>query len=163
MERHNRHEERALCAVRLDRVKSPFWAPGLIALGAMLSTCEVSQQGIQDIEEQLQGTWLREYAIQGVKARRVLTLQLDGSFLERVRVVDENGGITDYTHEGTWLYDGTNLKRKYTMMNGRPPSRLNLPFATFQISFEHSDEFLGIDHIHGHRVRYRRVAPDTQP
>jgi hypothetical protein len=149
------------------------WAPGLIALGAMLSTWEVSppdpargagmEPEIEDIEEQLQGTWLREYTIQGVKARRILTLQLDGSFLERVRVVDETGGITDYTHEGTWLYDGTNLKRKYTMMNGRPPSRLNLPFATFQISFEHSDEFLGIDHIHGHRVRYRRVAPDTQP
>ena len=139
----------------------------------MLSTCEISppdptrgagmEQGMQDIAEQLQGTWLREYTIQGVKARRILTLQLDGSFLERVRLVDEAGGITDYAHEGTWLYDGTNLKRKYTMMNGKPPSRLNLPFATFQISFQHSDEFLGIDHIHGHRVSYRRVAPETQP
>ncbi len=48
-------------------------------------------------------------------------------------------------------------------MNGKPPSRLNLPFATFQVSFEHSDEFIGIDHIHGNSVRYRRVAPDTQP
>jgi len=149
-----------------------FWAPGLIALGAMLSTCEVSppdparsvgmEQGMPDIEQQLQGTWLREYTTQGVKARRILTLQLDGSFRERVRVVDEAGGITDYDHEGTWLYDGTNLKRKYTLMNGKPPSRLNLPFATFQISFENSDEFLGIDHIRGHRVRYRRVAPETQ-
>jgi hypothetical protein len=149
------------------------WAPSLIALGVMLSTCELSPldpahsagmaQAIQDVEERLQGTWLREYAIQGVEARRILTLQLDGSFLERVRVVDKAGGITNYVHEGTWLYDGTNLKRKYTLMNGKPPSRLNLPFATFQISFEHSDEFLGIDHIHGHRVRYRRVAPDTQP
>ena len=121
------------------------------------------EHGTQDIAERLQGTWLREYATEGFKARRILTLQLDGSFLERVRVVDEAGGTTEYVHEGTWLYDGTNLKRKYTLMNGRPPSRLNLPFATFQIYFEHSDEFLGIDHIHGHRVRYRRVAPDTQP
>ena len=149
-----------------------FWAPGLIALGAMLSTCEVSppdpvrtaglEQGLPDIEEQLQGTWLREYTIQGVRARRILTLDVDGSFRERVRVVDEAGVITDFDHEGTWLYDGTNLKRKYTLMNGKPPSRLNVPFATFQISFENSDEFLGIDHVHGNRVRYRRVAPETQ-
>lgn len=138
-----------------------FWAPGLIALAATLSTCEVSPPDPQ-IEEQLQGTWLREYTSQGVKARRILTLELDGSFRERVRVVDEDGGITHFDHEGTWLYDGTNLKRKYTLMNGKPPSRLNLPFATFQISFENSDEFLGVDHIHGHRVRYRRVAPETQ-
>jgi hypothetical protein len=139
-----------------------FWAPGLIALGAMLSTCQVASPDPAR-EEQLQGTWLREYTIQGVKARRILTLQLDGSFRERVRVVDQAGAITDYDHEGTWLYDGTNLKRKYTLMNGQPPSRLKVPFATFQISFENSNEFLGIDHVHGHRVRYRRVAPETQP
>jgi hypothetical protein len=143
---------------------------GALALAALALTFEVSPlhparpTGMQaDIEQQLQGTWLREYAQQGVNVRRILTLQLDGSFLEKVRIVDQAGAVTDYAHEGTWLYDGTNLKRKYTMMNGKPPSRLNLPFATFQVSFEHSDEFLGIDHIHGHRVRYWRVAPDTQP
>jgi len=144
----------------------------LLAGAAVLAACDwtadpqrqaLMEQGIQDVEEQLQGTWLREYAVEGVKVRRLLTLRLDGSFLERVRVVDEAGGITDYSHEGTWLYDGTNLKRRYTLMNGKPPSRLNLPFATFQVSFERSGEFVGIDHIHGHRVRYRRVGPDTQP
>lgn len=140
-----------------------FWAPGLVALGAMLSTCAVAPTDPPHIEQQLQGTWLREYAMHGMKARRILTLELGGSFRERVRVVDQAGAITDYDHEGTWLYDGTNLKRKYTLMNGKPPSRLNLPFATFQISFESSDEFLGVDHIRGHRVRYRRVAPETQP
>jgi hypothetical protein len=147
------------------------WACGCVALGAVLLASAVSppdlprsanlEQGTHVVEQQLQGTWLREYTEQGVDVRRILTLQLNGSFLERVRVVDEAGHITDYEHEGTWLYDGTNLKRKYTLMNGKPPSRLNLPFATFQVSFEHSDEFVGVDHIHGHRVRYRRVAPDT--
>ncbi|QJW83910.1 hypothetical protein HK414_07770 [Ramlibacter terrae] len=48
-------------------------------------------------------------------------------------------------------------------MNGEPPSRLNLPIATFQIAFEAPDEFVGVDHIHGNRVRYRRVAAGTQP
>jgi len=144
----------------------------LLAIATVLPGCDsppdpASQallaQGSQDVEEHLQGTWLREYTADGVKVRRLLTLRLDGSFLERVRVVDEAGATTEYSHEGTWLYDGTNLKRKYTLMNGRPPSRLNLPFATFQIFFERSGEFIGIDHIHGHRVRYRRVGPDTQP
>ena len=150
-----------------------FWAPGLLALIALLATCATpsphgapeaaSEYGFEAVDQRLQGTWLREYAEQDVKAGRVLTLRPDGSFDERVRVIDKAGQTTEFLHEGTWLYDGTNLKRKYTVMNGKPPSRLNLPFATFQIVFEGKDNFVGIDHIHGHRVRFRRVAPEAQP
>ena len=35
-----------------------FWAPGLVALGAMLSTCEDSPADPRNVEQQLQGTWL---------------------------------------------------------------------------------------------------------
>jgi hypothetical protein len=110
----------------------------------------------------LPGTWLRESRIDGISTRRILTLDPDHRFREVVRVIDAAGRSTDFVHEGTWLYDGTNLKRKYTLMNGQPPSRLNLPFATFQITFDSPREFRGVDHIRGHRIEYRRVAPDTQ-
>jgi hypothetical protein len=149
-----------------------LWMLSLLAAAVLLSRCDgmapdalstAPDLASADVVQQLQGTWQREAAEQGMQARRLLTLRPNGSFLETVHVVDAAGAVTDFVHEGTWLYDGTNLKRHYTRMNGRPPSRLNLPFATFEIRFESRNEFLGIDRIHGHEVRYRRVASDAQP
>jgi len=115
----------------------------------------------QEVSEQLQGTWLREYAEGGFRVRRILVLEPDSRFSERVRITDTAGVVTEHRHEGTWLYDGTNLKRKYTSMDGRPPSRLNLPFAAFELKFESRNEFVGIDNVHKNQVRYRRVQPET--
>jgi hypothetical protein len=95
--------------------------------------------------------------------RRVLQLEGGGAFRESVRIADAQGRITRLEHEGTWLYDGTNLKRKYTLMNGRPPSRLNVPFATFEVDFQGRNDFVGVDHVHRVRVEYRRVPPGTLP
>jgi hypothetical protein len=149
-----------------------LWMLALLSAAVLLSRCDALAPGglstapdlaSADVVQQLQGTWQRDAAEQGMQARRLLTLRPNGSFLETVHVVDAGGAATDFVHEGTWLYDGTNLKRHYTSMNGNPPSRLNLPFATFEIRFESRNEFLGIDRIHGHEVRYRRVAADAQP
>ena len=159
---------------RLPSVKPWMLAvPALLALGTLLSTCQTMPSGppasvgvatdAQDARELLQGTWLREYTADGVHVRRLLTLAPGGAFREAGRVIEAGGRVTEYVHEGTWLYDGTNLKRKYTLIDGRPPSRLNLPFATVQIAFESRNEFLGVDNVHRHRMHYRRVAPETQP
>lgn len=101
-----------------------------------------------DVADRLPGTWLREHVEQGVRSRRLLHLDPGGTFREQVRLVSAGGEASEHEHAGTWLYDGTNLKRKYTLMNGEPPSRLKLPFATFEIRFESRDEFVGTDHIH---------------
>jgi hypothetical protein len=148
-----------------------LWLTAALALGALLSIAQAPGAGVEvmsatgfvgDPEALLPGTWLRESQAEGITARHLLTLDPDHRFREAVRIVDAAGQATDYAHEGTWLYDGTNLKRKYTRMNGRPPSRLNLPFATFQITFDSPREFRGVDHIRGNRIEYRRVAADTQ-
>lgn len=110
--------------------------------------------GTVDVAQWLSGTWLREHVEQGVRSRRLLHLEPDGTFREQVRLVSATGQASRHEHAGTWLYDGTNLKRKYTLMNGEPPSRLNLPFATFEIRFESRDEFIGTDHIHRNTVGY---------
>ena len=110
----------------------------------------------QDTEQLLRGTWLREYRERGVKVRRLLSLEAGGAFHETVRV-EREGRVTQFLHEGTWLFDGTNLKRKYTRTNGEPVSRLNMPFATFEIAFVSHNEFTGVDHIHGNRIDYVRV------
>ncbi|MRD47966.1 hypothetical protein [Caenimonas koreensis] len=118
-----------------------------------------------EIAASLPGTWLREQADdggQGMRSRRLLHLEPSGTFREEVQIVSASGEVTRQEHAGTWLYDGTNLKRKYTLMNGQPPSRLNLPFATFEIHFESRDIFVGADHIHRNTVRYERVPAQTQ-
>jgi hypothetical protein len=137
----------------------------------LLPACDNSPNGLpgelttdgaaESVQQELVGSWLREYEEKGVRARRLLVLEPDGSFREMVRITDSQGAVTEHSHEGTWLYDGTNFKRKYTRMDGRPPSRLNLPFAAFQLSFESRNEFIGIDNVHKNEVRYRRVQPET--
>jgi hypothetical protein len=135
-----------------------------LALAGLLCACEGPLPGAepQEVQQRLVGTWVREYDGQGVHSRRILTLGGDGSFREIVRVTDQRGAATEFRHEGTWFYDGTNLKRKYTAVNGEPPSRLNVPFVTFQIEFRSRNEFIGTDHIHHNKVDYRRVQPETE-
>ena len=144
-----------------------------LVLGAALAQCagppDSGESGpalsfnAEETADLLPGTWLREYSEKDVEVRRLLTLEPKGGFREVARVTAGDGSVTQFEHEGTWLYDGTNLKRRYTLMNGKPPSRLNVPFATFAIVFVSSNEFTGVDHIHAHTIRYRRVSPGTAP
>jgi hypothetical protein len=149
------------------------WLFALLAFAVLLSTFDgtlsggpaaaPSAAGVEDTRQALQGTWLRETTADGMTARRVLVLDRDGKFNETVRVTDAAGLVRVFEHEGTWLFDGTNLKRKYTLMDGKPPSRLNVPFATFQIVMDSRNAFTGTDHIHGHVVKYTRVPEGTEP
>jgi hypothetical protein len=150
-----------------------LWGAAALGVGALLATCNAirpastaetaAERRAEEVRDLLPGTWLREYTSQDVRVRRVLRLERDGAFHEAVRGVDPAGRAIDHKHEGTWLYDGTNLKRKYTLVDGSPPSRLNVPFATFEIAFETRNEFVGVDHIHRNRVVYQRVPEDTRP
>jgi hypothetical protein len=110
----------------------------------------------------LPGTWLREYTEQGMQVRRLLTLDAHGGFHEVSRVTEPNGQVSEFVHEGTWVFDGSNLKRRYVSVNGESPSRLTMPFATFAIVFDTRNEFTGVDHIHGRTIHYLRVLPETE-
>lgn len=157
----------------MSRLRSPLtWGLAALAVGGLFAIQDGVRPGAgpgalarsaADVQDMLQGAWLREYSADGVQVRRVLTLGADGNFQESVRAVDARGAETRFEHAGTWFYDGTNLKRKYTLMDGKPPSRLNLPFATFEVQFETRNEFKGIDHVHRNRVLYRRVGGDVRP
>ena len=138
---------------------APWWALVLGALAVVLSNWSGFPDH-QDGAERLRGTWLREYTEEGVRVQRTLVLEDGGAFREDVRVVAADGAVTEFRHQGHWLYDGTNLKRRYTLMNGEPPSRLRPPLATFEISFDSSNAFTGVDHVHRRKVHYRRVGVD---
>jgi hypothetical protein len=114
------------------------------------------------VQQRLLGTWLREFEENGIRVRRLLVLESDATFRETSRVTDVQGGVTEHSHAGGWLYDGTNLKRKYTRMDGKQPAAPTLPFAAFELRFASNNEFIGIDNVHKREVRYRRVQPETQ-
>jgi len=148
-------------------------AGAALVVGALLAQCASPPDsgesgpalafGAEETEQLLPGTWLREYAQDGVQVRRLLMLEPRGAFREVARVTASDGRVTQFVHEGTWLFDGTNLKRRYTSMNGEPPSRLHVPFATFAIVFQTRNEFTGVDHVHHVEIRYQRVEDGTQP
>ena len=116
---------------------------------------------VEAVQQQLVGSWLREYTQEGARVRRLLVLGEDGLFTETARMVDATGAVTDYAHAGQWTFDGTNLKRRYTSFNGKQPAAPTLPYVTYQLKFESKYEFIGTDNIRKREVRYSRVAPGT--
>jgi hypothetical protein len=151
------------------------WAialPALLCVGAFLSTLanppDRSPRGLavayaDEAGDLLPGTWVREYSEEGFEVRRVLVMDSKGEFREVSHIVEPGGKRDEYVNEGTWMYDGTNFKRKYESINGQSPSRLNTPLVTLPIAFHTRNEFAGVDPIHGHDIVYQRVAPGTQP
>jgi hypothetical protein len=131
----------------------------------LLAACDSTpaESSTDAVQQRLVGHWLREYEQEGSTIRRLLVLQSDGHFVETAKAVDGSGVTSQHIHEGGWLFDGTNLKRKYTVMDGKHPSAPTVPFATFEIRFESNREFVGTDHVHRREVRYQRVQEGTVP
>jgi len=144
------------------------WSFGLGMLSLLIS-CSPQEDSVvvggvdikdeQQVVEYLWGTWSRRYVEENLLIDKTLTLQSSGQFVEHVSIKPPDSPPEEHEHTGTWLYDGTNIKRTYLLVDGHPPSRLNLPFVTFEVKIESKNEFVGIDHIHHHEIRYIRV-PD---
>ena len=117
----------------------------------------------QQTRERLIGTWLREYQEDAIRVRRVLVLESGGGFRESALVTESGAPVAQHAHAGEWRFDGTNLKRRYTRMNGRKPAAPIVPFATFEIHFQSPDEFIGVDNVRRRQLRYRRVVEGTTP
>ncbi len=142
-----------------------LWA-GFLLVAALLAACDSAPDDSPDdaVRQRLVGTWLREYEEGGTRVRRVLVLGQDGSFREASRVVAAGPDTArSHTGAGAWLYDGTNLKRKYSRIDGKALSAPTLPYATFAVSFTSRNEFVGIDHVRGIEVRYERVEDQIEP
>lgn len=118
---------------------------------------------VHETRERLAGTWLREYHEGEARVRRVLVLAPDGTFTESVVASVPNEPPFRKSHSGQWHYDGMNLKRRYTLVDGRKPSAPSFPYAALQVAFESRRVFVGTDNIRGRQVRYERVSEGTEP
>jgi len=142
------------------RVSQPRRLVTAMALAALLlAACNnpPADSPADDVRQLLVGGWLREYAQDGARVRRLLVLSDDGRFRETARVVDAAGVVTDHSHAGDWTFDGTNLKRRYTSFDGKQPSAPTLPYVTYQLRFESKHAFVGTDNVRRREVRYQRV------
>jgi len=140
--------------------------PGAMALvAALCGGCSdaPSEAAAELVHDRLVGTWLREYQDDSTRVRRVLVLEPAGRFQELTIVSPAGAPAIRHEHQGAWLFDGTNLKRRYTLVDGRLPTAPMVPFATLQVDFPTRHEFIGIDNVRQRQVRYQRVAAGTLP
>lgn len=136
-----------------------------LTLAVVLAACNAPPDDSKAAEVQLQltGTWLRGYDENGARVRRVLVLAQDGRFSEMTQADQRGAIVAQHTHSGEWHFDGTNLKRRYTRIDGRQPSAPMFPYAAMQIRFESRNEFIGTDNVRKREVRYQRVEDGTLP
>ena len=111
----------------------------------------------------LVGTWLMEAESGGVKSRRVLSLDQEGKFAERIHAPASDGQSERLDYAGEWSYDGINLKRRYLKENGRQFSGGKIRYATQPLVSVSSSELVTRDAAGGIELVYRRVAEGTQP
>ncbi|MDB5943560.1 MAG: hypothetical protein JWQ13_3126 [Ramlibacter sp.] len=138
-----------------------FFSLSLLALAA---GCEPApDESESETRDRLVGTWLRDYEEDGTHVRRILVLDADGRFREMSRSLGPEQAGATHAHEGEWLYDGTNLKRRYKLIDGKPVSAPTIPFLAFQIRFTGSHEFTGTDNVRRREFRYQRVTDGTLP
>ena len=135
-------------------------------LGLLLAACNSGPEDspADAVQQRLIGTWLREYEEQGTHVRRVLILDADGKFREMSTILAADSSNRQQSQgSGEWTFDGINLKRRYTLINGKPISAPTMPYATFALRFPSKGEFVGVDHVRKREVRYQRVADGTEP
>ena len=156
---------------------SSFLRPLVMAALVTVAGCD-SVQDIDDVQQRLVGSWLRDDVEGGAHVRRILVLQPGGRFAEASKATKTTGAteateatkaeqgdavLARHAHSGDWLFDGTNLKRRYTLIDGRQPSAPTFPYAAFELRFESRNVFIGTDNIRKRQVRYQRVADGTLP
>lgn len=132
----------------------------------LMSGCDnpPEDSAVRDVQRRLVGTWLREYEEQGTRVRRVLVLESDGMFHELSTITPPDGvPAQDAQGSGEWVFDGTNLKRRYLVLNGKQAGHPRMPYATFELRFPSKTEFVGVDHVRKREVRYVRVPDGTLP
>ena len=134
-----------------------------LVLLAALAGCDSAPDAIDEVRGRLVGTWLRDYEQDGTRVRRILVLEPDGRFREVSRSLGPQELGTRHAHEGEWLYDGTNLKRRYTLMDGQPVSAPTMPYVALQVRFTGSHDFIAVDNVRRRELRYQRAPAGTEP
>ena len=120
----------------------------------MLAACEDSQT--RDVKARLVGTWVAESQEHGGVAQRVLTFEAGGRVKESVRTIAPNGASDLKSREGEWFFDGVNLKRRYTYVDGRPLTNAHFVYETHELKSVTASELVAESNVGRGALRFKR-------
>jgi hypothetical protein len=123
-------------------------------VASLLAGCEDPQ--VRAVKARLVGSWVVESDEHGGTARRVLTLQPDGHVKEIVRLVAPSGASATESREGEWFFDGVNLKRKYTYVDGKPLTNAHFIYETHELKSVTASELVASSSVGRGEVRLKR-------
>ena len=126
-----------------------------------LAACE--DQHERDVKARLAGTWYAESTEHGSSVRRVLTFEEDGRVKETVRVMAPNGATKFESRNGEWFFDGVNLKRKYTYVDGKPLTNANFIYETYELKSVTESELVAASSVGRGEVRLKRDSVGGRP
>jgi hypothetical protein len=126
----------------------------LLAAACILAGCEEPQ--VREVKGRLVGTWVGESQEHGGIARRTLTLQSNGEVTETVRLVASGGASEGQSRRGEWSYDGVNLKRRYTFVDGKPLTNAHFIYETHELKSVTASELVASSNVGRGHVRLRR-------
>ncbi|MBC5768339.1 hypothetical protein [Ramlibacter albus] len=128
---------------------------------AMLAACEDPQT--RDVKARLVGTWFAESQEHGGVARRALTLEAGGHLKESVRIIAPNGASDLESREGEWFFDGVNLKRKYTYVDGQPLTNAHFIYDTHELRSVTASELVAVSNVGRGELRLKREQGGVRP
>ena len=134
----------------------------VLASVVLLGACEDDR--VRETKARLVGTWFAESEVQGTRVQRELTLAPDGAAKEITRTRTANGASASETREGEWFFDGVNVKRKYTFIDGKPLTNAYFIYETQTLQSVTDTELVGTSTVGAGTIRLVRVRPErTRP
>ncbi len=128
---------------------------------SLLAACE--DPHVRDVKARLAGTWSAESSEHGGVGRRVLTLEADGHLTESVRLTAPGGAAATESRAGEWSFDGVNLKRKYTHVDGKPLTNAHFIYETHELKSVTATELVASSNVGRGELRLKRGAGGEQP
>ena len=123
-------------------------------VACLLAACEDRQ--IRGVKARLVGTWFVESQEHGGIARRTLTLEANGHVKDTVRLVAPSGASDVQSREGEWFFDGVNLKRKYTYVDGKPLTNAHFIYETYELKSVTASELVASSNVGRGEVHLKR-------
>ena len=117
----------------------------------------------RDVKARLVGTWVAESREHGGMARRELTLQDDGRLKETVRIIAPSGASDSHSRAGEWFFDGVNLKRKYTYVDGEPLTNAHFIYETHELKSVTPSELVAGSNVGRGELRFKREGTAEKP
>jgi hypothetical protein len=130
----------------------------ITSIAVTVGCSDSSKHNVEDVQQRLIGRWLEEFSNEGIHIKNIVTLDQAGNFTELGKSFELSGATKEEKRAGEWSFDGVNLKRKYTSLNGRLLINAQFGYVTHAVKSLKQNEFIGVDNIKAQEIRFSRVS-----